>query len=86
MKGEMNMDDAAVEALRLAPEVVSDLRAIGERASRNIDEGVSRVQARVYDRFLKANRVQAGIGSYGLLVRLVVGTRFDPAWVPVRRN
>ncbi|HSE99169.1 MAG TPA: DUF3810 family protein, partial [Blastocatellia bacterium] len=41
MKGEMNMDDGAVEALRLAPEVVSDLRAIGERASRNIDEGVS---------------------------------------------
>jgi hypothetical protein len=86
MRGEMNQDDGAVEALRLAPEVVSDLRAIGERARRNIDEGISRVQARVYDRFLKANRVQAGIGSYGLLVRLVVGTRFDPAWVPVRRN
>lgn len=86
MKSEINQDDGAVDALRLAPEVVADLRAIGERAGRNIDAGVSRVQARVYDRFLKANRVQAGIGSYGLLVRLVVGMRFDPAWAPVRRN
>ena len=82
----MNQDEGAAASLRLAPEVVADLRAIGERASRNIDQGISRVQARVYDRFLKANRVQAGIGSYGLLVRLVVGTRFVPAWVPVRRD
>ncbi|HSE97020.1 MAG TPA: DUF3810 domain-containing protein [Blastocatellia bacterium] len=84
-KSEMYQDNEPLESLRLAPEVIADLRAIGDRAGRNIDENISRMQAKVYDRFLKANRVQAGIGSYGLLVKLVLGTRFDPEWVPVRR-
>ncbi|HET9531778.1 MAG TPA: DUF3810 domain-containing protein [Blastocatellia bacterium] len=85
-RSEMNQDSEAEEALRLSPEVIADLRAIGERARRNIDEGISRLQARVYDGFLKANRVEAGIGSYGLMVRLVLGTSFDPQWVPLRRK
>ena len=29
---------------------------------------------------LKANRVDAGIGSYGLVVRLVTGVRFASDW------
>jgi hypothetical protein len=86
LRSEMNQDSGAEEALQLSPEVIADLRDIGERARRNIDEGISRLQARVYDGFLKANRVEAGIGSYGLMVRLVLGTSFDPEWVPLRRK
>jgi hypothetical protein len=70
----------------LAPEVIADLHAIAERASRRMSPKMSEVQGRVYDGFLKANRVQAGIGSYGLFVRLMLGTRFETEWVPARRN
>ena len=71
---------------QLAPEVKADLRAMAERTRRRLNPSISRVQGEVYDRYLKANRVEAGIESYGLLVRLVLGTRFDADWVPARRS
>ncbi len=40
----------------------------------------------VYDRFLKANRVQEGIRSYDEVVRLVLGTRFEEPHVPVLKT
>jgi hypothetical protein len=46
---------------------------------------VANLQARIYNSFLKANRVQAGIGSYGLVTRLMVGTRFEGNWTPAGR-
>jgi hypothetical protein len=70
----------------LAPEVKADLRAMIERSERRLSPSISRVQGEVYDRYLKANRVEAGIESYGLIVRLVLGTRFEPDWVPARRS
>ena len=70
---------------RLVPEVIADLKAISEREDRHRNATVSRVQWAVYDRFLKANRVRAGVGSYSRFVRLVLGTRFEPDWIPVRR-
>ena len=71
---------------RLAPEVIADLKAINERDLRQRVDLVSEAQGRFYDGFLKANRVEAGIASYGLLVRLVMGARFDRAWVPALRT
>jgi len=70
----------------LAPAVVADLQAIRDRDQRRRNEPVSRVERRAYDEFLKANRVKEGIGSYGLFVRLLLGTRFDPEWVPMRHS
>jgi hypothetical protein len=70
---------------RLVPEVIADLKAISERDDRQRNATISQMQWAVYDRFLKANRVRAGIGSYSRFVRLVLGTRFDPEWTPVRR-
>jgi len=72
--------------LRLSPEVIADLQAISERDDKHRNATISRVQWAVYDRFLKANRVRAGVGSYSRFVRLVLGTRFDPDWVPARRD
>jgi hypothetical protein len=69
----------------LAAEVTADLRAIAERAARRISPAISRMQSRAYDGFLKANRVEAGIMSYGLFVRLVLGTRFETEWAPARQ-
>ena len=79
-------DDAKGESMRLAPEVVADLKAIAEREARRRNATISRVQWKVYDQFLKASGVEAGVASYGMLVRLVLGTRFEPGWVPARRE
>ena len=46
---------------------------------------VARLQAQIYNSFLKANRVPAGIGSYSLVTRLMVGTRFEGNWTPAAR-
>jgi Protein of unknown function (DUF3810) len=78
-------DDPKAETARLAPEVVADLRAIAAREARRRNATVSRVQWKVYDQFLKASGVEAGIASYGMLVRLVLGTRFEQGWIPARR-
>jgi uncharacterized protein DUF3810 len=82
-------EDAAAQVElppRPAAGVMADLRAIDERLSKRTNPGINRFQAGVYDRFLKANRVEAGVGSYGQLVHLVLGARFEPDWVPVRRG
>jgi hypothetical protein len=82
---EMREAPSPESQTRLAPEIIADLKAISERDEKQRNATISRVQWEVYDRFLKANRVRAGIGSYGRFVRLVLGTRFEPDWVPVRR-
>ena len=53
----------------------SDLRAIAARLSRDVKPQVSEAGWRVYDKFLKANHVEAGAASYAQVVRLVLGTR-----------
>ncbi len=53
----------------------ADLRAIAARLARDVTPRVSAAGWRVYDRYLKANRVAAGAASYGQVVRLVLGTR-----------
>jgi hypothetical protein len=55
----------------------ADLRAMRERYEREVSPGVSRAGWRVYDSYLKANRVEAGTASYGEVVRLVLGTRIN---------
>ncbi len=69
----------------LSPQVVSDINAIRERARQRRKPAVAALQARIYNSFLKANRVPAGIGSYGLVIKLMVGTRFEANWTPVVR-
>jgi hypothetical protein len=65
-----------------------DLRAIAQRLARDVRPRVSAVGWRVYDRYLKANRVEAGAASYAQVVRLVLGTRLgltaDESASPVR--
>jgi hypothetical protein len=69
----------------LDPHVVADLKEIYRRRDREIRPWVNIAQWRFYDRFLKANRVTAGVASYGLFIRLLAGTRFDPNWTPSMR-
>ncbi len=53
----------------------ADLRAIRERYAREVSPRISGAGWRVYDSYLKANRVEAGAASYDEVVRLVLGLR-----------
>lgn len=70
-------------AARLAPGPRADLLAIRERVLRHVNPRVSAAGWRVYDSFLKANRVEAGAASYAEVVRLVVGARLPSGWEPL---
>jgi hypothetical protein len=76
-------NDRAVLAERLAPGPRADLRAIADRLQRQVNPAVSAAGWRVYDKYLKANRVQAGAASYADVVRLVLGVRFGQEWTPM---
>ena len=61
-----------------------DLRAINQRISRSSPRART-VSRGVYDSYLKANRVEEGIGSYDAALRLMLGTTFGENWRPVLR-
>jgi hypothetical protein len=71
---------ALSDALAAGPR--ADLLAIRDRYVREVNPRVSTAGWRIYDAYLKANRVTAGAASYDEVVRLVLGTRIDghPAW------
>jgi Protein of unknown function (DUF3810) len=67
-------DRAAIRAA-LAAGPSEDLQAIRDRVARHVSPRLSAAGWRVYDSYLKANRVEAGAASYGEVVRLALGTR-----------
>jgi hypothetical protein len=71
------------EALDRGPR--SDLEAIVARLRRGELPWLRTAGWQVYDRYLKANRVEEGIRSYGAVVTLILRTRFEPGWTPIRR-
>jgi len=62
-----------------------DVAAIAERLRRGRIPRLSRASWRVYDQYLKANRVEEGTRSYGAVVTLLLRARFESGWTPVRR-
>ncbi len=68
----------------LAPGPRGDFQAMAARYARS-SPTVREAAHNVYDSYLKANRVQEGIASYGAVVRLMLGTRFGPGWTPLVR-
>jgi len=69
----------------LAPGPRADLVAIAKRA-RRIQPVVQSVSWRVYDRYLKANRVGEGIASYDRALVLLAGAKYERGWMPVVRS
>ena len=67
-------DRAAVQA-RLDQGPRRDLELIAERVRRELQPQLSAAGWRVYDSYLKANRVEAGTASYAYVIRLVLGSR-----------
>lgn len=64
----------------------SDLQAINERIQRQVLPAANRAGYALYDRFLKAQRVESGIRSYSEVIRLLLGTRFNDDGSPVLRR
>ena len=64
----------------------SDIQAVADRLERGQVPWLRAAGWQVYDQYLKANRVDEGVRSYGAVVTLILRTRFDPDWTPVRRT
>lgn len=86
ISGEVAAADRARLARQLAPGPRRDVNAIVERLRRGQLPLLRNVSWRIYDRYLKANRVEAGIRSYGAAVTLIAQTQFADGWTPVRRS
>jgi hypothetical protein len=77
-------DRAAIDAaLGAGPR--ADLTAIRDRIARQVSPRVSAAGWRVYDSYLRANRIEAGAASYGEVVRLALGARLASGWQPLSR-
>jgi hypothetical protein len=80
--GALPASDRVALVRALGPGPRADLSAVAERA-RRIQPALRSVSRQVYDRYLKANRVRAGIASYDRALLLVLRTRFVDGWMPV---
>ena len=60
----------------------SDLLAIANRFRSQVNPTLSAAGWRIYDRYLKANRVERGTQSYGDVVKLVLGTHLGARLTP----
>jgi hypothetical protein len=63
-----------------------DLDAVVERVRRGQLPRLRQASWQMYDQYLRANRVEEGIRSYGEVVTLILRARFDDGWTPVRRT
>jgi hypothetical protein len=77
--------DRATIAAALAAGPRADLEASRERYLRNVNPRVSWAGWRMYDSYLRANRVESGAASYAEVVQLVLGVEFAGDWQPVKR-
>ena len=86
ISGEVPQDERARlrEALDTGPR--RDLDAIVERVRRGQLPRLRQASWQMYDQYLRANRVEEGIRSYGEVVTLILRARFDDGWTPVRRT
>ena len=73
-------------ARSLEPGPREDLQAIRARIQMQVVPIARRASDALYDRYLKANRVEAGIRSYGEVIRLLLGTRFNEDGSPALRR
>jgi hypothetical protein len=85
ISGEVNAEERRRLNASLAEGPRRDLDAVVTRLRRGEIPALQRASWQVYDKYLKANRVEAGVRSYGEVVTLLLRARFGPEWTPVRR-
>jgi hypothetical protein len=84
--GELSAADRASlwDALGEGPR--ADVQAIVERMRRGQLPLLRNASWRVYDSYLRANRVEEGIRSYGKVITLLLRAKFEDGWLPVRQG
>jgi hypothetical protein len=85
INGEVNGQERTRLSAALADGPRRDINAVIARLRRGEIPALQQASWQVYDKYLKANRVEAGLRSYGEVVTLVLRARFDSGWTPVRR-
>lgn len=86
LSGELGPRDRERVAETLAGGPRRDLATIAARLRRGDLPLLRRASWKVYDQYLKANRVEEGARSYGAVVNLILRARFEDGWRPVRRG
>lgn len=81
---DLRADDRAVLNGTLEAGPRRDLNAIAERLRRGQFPLLRTASWAVYDQYLRANRVESGVQSYGEVVTLILRTRFEDGYRPVR--
>jgi hypothetical protein len=69
----------------LQPLARADVRAILKRYRAQVNPGVEKAQRAAYDRYLKSNGMKAGVTTYQLFVRWLVGADYDSSGLPLVR-
>ena len=83
--GEVTASEREQLAKALGPGPRRDLQAVVDRVRRGRWPWLQAAGWRVYDEYLKANRVEEGVRSYGAVITLILRARFDEGWLPVRQ-
>jgi hypothetical protein len=86
VNAEMDESERASLAAALAPGPRADIDAIVARVRQGEWPLLRNAGWQVYDQYLKANRVEEGVRSYGLVVTLILRAKFEDGWIPVRRE
>jgi hypothetical protein len=85
ISAEVSSDDRRQLASMLHEGPRRDVAAIAERMRKGQVPLLRDAGWRVYDQYLKANRVEEGVRNYGLVLTLLARARFEDGWIPVRR-
>ena len=84
--GQLDASDRATLADMLDAGSRADVQAIADRLRRGLFPFLRTVSWRVYDRYLKANRVDQGVRSYDEVLTLILRARFDDGRTPRTRG
>jgi hypothetical protein len=84
--GELSASDRAALWDVLGEGPRADVQAIVERLRRGQLPLLRNASWRVYDSYLRANRVEEGVRSYGKVITLLLRAQFEDGWVPVRQE
>jgi hypothetical protein len=85
VNSEVSADERRLLASMLEEGPRRDVAAIVERMRRGQVPLLRDAGWRVYDQYLKANRVEEGVRNYGLVLTLLARARFEDGWTPVRQ-
>jgi len=86
VSGEVGAADRQHLASALDEGPRRDIAAVADRVRKGQVPLMRDAGWRVYDQYLKANRVEEGVRSYDLVLTLLARAHFDGPWTPVRRK